>query len=289
MATKSKSEEARSRRERADAIRAAQKRKQRSLTLVTGTVVAVVVVVLGLLVAKSISDEPQADPSETSGLASSAVVDAIEKVPTSVFDSVGTGTAANPPKKIAGEPLTADGKPRVLYVGSEYCPFCAAERWGLTVALSRFGSFTGLGQTASDPSDVDPNTNTLSFHGATYTSTYLSFTGYEEEDRTRSKTLDTLSSADQATTAKYNSSGSIPFVDVAGSYTSSGASYDPALLAGMSHAEIAKALSDPSSAAGKAIIGTANQFTAALCKVTGNQPANVCTSAGVTAAAGQLG
>lgn len=278
-----------SRRERAAAIREAQARKQRALSLTIGVVTVVIVVVLGLVVAKSMSDKPQGDPDETSGLASAAVVSAIEKVPASVFDTVKTGSAKNGPKKISGDALTADGKPRVLYVGSEYCPYCAAERWGLVVALSRFGTFTNLGQTASDPEDLDPNTNTLSFHGATYTSQYLSFTGYEEQDRTRTKTLDTLTPEDQAVFAKYNPGGAIPFVDLGGRYASSGASYEPGILAGMTHAEIAKALSEPSSAVGRAIIGTANLFTAALCDLTGNQPAGVCTSSGVTAAAGNLG
>jgi hypothetical protein len=59
----------------------------------------------------------------------------------------------------------------VLYAGAEYCPFCAAERWALATALSRFGTFTNLGTTASaGGQEYAPNTATLSFHGATYTS-----------------------------------------------------------------------------------------------------------------------
>jgi hypothetical protein len=278
-----------SRKQRAAAIQQAQARRQRTLTFTVATVTVVIVAVLGLLVAKSVKGTPDAAPSETSGLASAAVVHAVENVPSSVFDAVGTGTAVNAPRRTSGDALSADGKPRVLYVGSEYCPYCAAERWGLAVALSRFGTFTDLGQTASDPNDAAPNTRTLAFHGTTYTSQYLSFTGYEQQDRTRSRTLDTLSPADQAILTAKNPDGSIPFVDLGGRYLSTGASYDPAILAGMSHAQIAAALSDPSSAAGRAIIGTANLFTAALCALTGNQPAGVCTSAGVTAAAGKLG
>ena len=40
--------------------------------------------------------------------------------------------------------LTADGKPLVLYVGAEYCPYCAAERCAMVQALSRFGTFSNL-------------------------------------------------------------------------------------------------------------------------------------------------
>lgn len=33
--------------------------------------------------------------------------------------------------KHIGHPLTAGGKPEVLYVGTEFCPYCAAENWVL--------------------------------------------------------------------------------------------------------------------------------------------------------------
>jgi hypothetical protein len=57
-----------------------------------------------------------------------------------------------------------------------------------------------------------------------------------------------------------------------------GASYDPAVLAGLSWATIATDLHNPSSPVTKAIGGTANYITAAICKMTGNQPASACTS-----------
>src|SRR6185312_6914517 len=34
--------------------------------------------------------------------------------------------------------LTSKGLPEVVYVGAEYCPYCAAERWGTIIALDRF-------------------------------------------------------------------------------------------------------------------------------------------------------
>jgi len=33
----------------------------------------------------------------------------------------------------------------VVYIGAEYCPYCAVERWPLIVALNRFGTLTNLG------------------------------------------------------------------------------------------------------------------------------------------------
>ena len=41
-------------------------------------------------------------------------------------------------------PLVRGAKPEVLFVGLESCRFCAVERWGLVVALSRFGTFSHL-------------------------------------------------------------------------------------------------------------------------------------------------
>jgi hypothetical protein len=166
------------------------------------------------------------------------------------------------------------------------------------VALSRFGAFTGLGQTASSPSDVYPNTATLTFHGAAYTSRYLSFTGKEIQSNQvvggQYAALDTLSSSDAALYAKYdappytNTAGSIPFVDIGGRYVISGASYDPQALHGKTQAQIAAALSDPNSPIAKGVDGTANLITAALCQLTGNKPATVCHSRGVTTAAAAL-
>ena len=35
-----------------------------------------------------------------------------------------------------GRPLVVGGKPAIVFVSEESCPFCAAERWSLAVALS---------------------------------------------------------------------------------------------------------------------------------------------------------
>ncbi len=75
----------------------------------------------------------------------------------SVLDAVGVGDVKVAPTKINAPALISNGRPEVLYVGAEYCPYCAAERSAVAVALSRFGTLHGLGQTASSPNDVyDP-------------------------------------------------------------------------------------------------------------------------------------
>jgi hypothetical protein len=191
------------------------------------------------------------------------------------------------------DPITADGLPRILYVGAEYCPFCAVERWPLIIAMSRFGTWHDLryAYSAAAP-EVFPNTATFSFHGASYTSDWLSFTGVETHTNQRTdsgfEVLDSVSAADLAILQRHDPRGATPFVDLAGRYVIVGATYDPELVAGRTQAEVAAALADPASSTGAGILGAANVLTAAICEATGGQPAAVCTSAGVQAAAAVL-
>ena len=50
------------------------------------------------------------------------------------------------------------------------------------------------------------------------------------------------------------------------------------MLDGLSWSTIATDLHNPNSAVAKAVDGTANYITAAICKMTGNQPASACTA-----------
>lgn len=285
------------------AVRAEEARKRRRLLWALGAVGIAVVIVVTLVVVKLTTSQSSPTAQQTdASRASTQVVDSVAKIPSSVFDTVGAGAGLTPPRPITGgQPLTAAGKPRVLYAGAEYCPYCAAERWAVVAALSRFGTFHDLGQTTSSARDVYPSTATLSFHGATYTSRYLSFSGYEmQSNKLRGGTyapLDRLPAADQRLFQTYDappyvpsqSAGSIPFVDIGGKYMISGASYDPGVLKGMSQLQIARALSDPTSPVAQNVDATANLVTAALCGLTHNQPTDVCTSSGVTAATKKLG
>ena len=186
-----------------------------------------------------------------------------------------------------------DGKPIVTYVGAEYCPYCAAERWALAVALSRFGTFTNLSATHSASNDVYPNTQTLSFYGSSYSSPYVDFQPVEEATNQvvngSYQTLQTPTAAQNALLTKYDSAGSIPFLDIANKYVVTGSSYSPQVLQGLSRDQIAAQLSDPSSAVAQAIDGTANDITAAICNVTGNQPSSVGNTPAIAAIAKKLG
>jgi hypothetical protein len=178
----------------------------------------------------------------------------------------------------------------MLYIGAEYCPYCAAERWAMVVALSRFGTFSNLHFIHSTPNDVYSNTSTLTFYKSSYTSKYLSFLPLETETVTE-KPLQSLDSAENALLTKYTG-GNFPFVDVGGKYIVDGAQYLPSALGstptedpthhGLSWQQIATDLRDPNNAVAQEIIGAANHITAAICQVTKDQPASVCKSTSVT-------
>jgi hypothetical protein len=283
----------------ADAAAAkAKARNRRRMLAVGGPILAVIVIVAALVTVKATTGS-SAKSGPTATAAAGGVIADVTTVPAAAFDTVGVGTVKAYPKAVTGATaLSAAGLPRVLYVGAEYCPYCATQRWAVVAALSRFGTFTNLGQTTSSPSDVYPSTATLTFHGSSYTSPTISFTGVETESNTlvngQYAALDTPTAADQALVTKYDgapytsSAGSIPFLDLGTKSSSVGASYDPQLLQGKTAAQVAAALADPTSAIAKGVDGTANVITAAICAITDNAPAAVCTSPGVQAGAKAL-
>ncbi len=217
-------------------------------------------------------------PKPPSADTTAQVISIISTLPSSEFDSVGQGTATSLVKPVSGSALTGTrGKPEVVYVGAEYCPFCAAQRWPLIIALSRFGPFSGLQTTPSSSSDAFANTITVTFRSATYTSQYIDFHAVETLDRDQNP-LQTPSSADQQLLDNYDPGGTIPFLDFGNRYASTGAYYQPDVISGMSWLALADALKQPDSTQAKAIIGSANYMTAAICKMTGDQPTSVCSS-----------
>jgi len=166
---------------RAKQAREAQRRR---VLLATGAIGVVIVIIAVLVFVKLTgSDDTTTAASPKAGTAAlpAAVLKDLTSVPTSVSDTIGAAAAQTVPQSIKAPALTDNGKPKVLYVGAEYCPYCAAERWPMVVALSRFGTWTGLAGSESSAKDVFPSTQTLSFHGAKFTSDYLSFAGYETQ------------------------------------------------------------------------------------------------------------
>jgi hypothetical protein len=272
----------------------ARRERNRRLAIAAAgfTVIVIVVAVLVIVKVTGGGSSDKNTPQSQSGLAT--VVQGVTSVPSSALDSVGAGTAVAL-KGITGAPALIDnGKPEMLYIGGEFCPYCAASRWGMIVALSRFGTFNGLKLMSSSSTDVYADTPTLTFHGSTFTSSYLVFHGYEVSDRNQ-KPLENPSTADNTIFHTYDNSpytsspGGIPFVDIGGKWALYGTAYDPQVLQGLNQKQVVADLKDPSSDVAQAILGEANIMTAAICQSTNQQPSSVCSASGVTAAAAKLG
>jgi hypothetical protein len=304
------------RRARIAAQREAQRRaeQRKRIYLAGGSILAVAIVVVAFVLVKLNSGGGTAATASDgpTGASLTAVTKQVTGIPASVTDKVADGGVSkgmfvSAPTASAissaatqlgsyfatvnGTALTANGKPEVLYLGGEYCPYCAAERWAMVSALSRFGTFTGLATSHSSTSDVYPNTPTFTFAKAKFTSDYLTFTSVEEFSNIRQGnssnqntpyvTLQKATTAQNALAAAYNPTGAIPFIDFGNKYVEVGnlTPLSPSLLQGKTWAQVAAAMNDPSSALGKALVGNANYITAAICKLTNNQPASACTPA----------
>jgi hypothetical protein len=301
------------RRARIAAQRQEQRRaeQRRRIYLAGGSILVVVIVVVAFVLVKLNSNGTAAPSSDgPTGTALSKVVNDVTGVPTSVTDKVAGGSipsamfvAAKTPSAVTsmsntdgsyfatvdGKALTQSGKPEVLFIGSEYCPFCAAQRWAMVNAFSRFGTFSGLTTTHSSSTDTDPNTPTLTFYGSTYTSKYIALTTVELEHNYRIGNstdtsvayapLQTATAAQQATQTAYDPQGYIPFIDFGNKYAQVGnlSPLTPTMLAGLTWQQVATDMSNPSSSVGQAIDANANYETAAICTLTNNQPATACT------------
>jgi hypothetical protein len=245
---------------------------------IIGGIVVAVALVIGIFVYLS-----HQQTTQTANGANTALK-ALTSISNSEIAAVGPGSANNLLMPLSGAPALkgADGKPEVFYVGAEYCPYCAAQRWGMINALSRFGTLSGVQPITSS----EDNVPTFSFHNATYSSQYIDFVGRETGDQNNNP-LDSLTAQQQQVFSTYDkapytgkdaTAGSIPFIDIANQRVSAGAFYDPTVLIGHSYQDIATQLKDSNSDIAKGAIGTANYLTAAICLATNNQPANVCTA-----------
>jgi len=261
-------------RERIAAERAARKRAEarRRLLVAFGGICAVLAVAVALVAVKLTEAPARLTASES--VASAAIVRQVTTVPAAVLTGVSPGQAVTSLQRVqpSGPPLTIGGKLAIVFVSEESCPFCAAERWSLTVALSHFGTWSQLGITKSAATDVFPNTATLSFRAARYASAELTLRTTELTDNA-GRPLQALTALDNALIGRYDvppyvnsadQSGAVPFLDIGNQYVLAGAQYDPQVLAGLSAAQIASQLGDPSSPVARAIDGSAQVIIAAI-------------------------
>ncbi len=262
--------------------------------------VAVIVSVFFFLSRQSPTTGVVTTPTPTSP----GVLQALTHVDPSVLAAVGTGSVQNLPQALHSQPPLKGptGKPEFFYFGAEFCPYCAAERWAVVVALSRFGSFSRLNQTTSASDDVYPSTPTFTFYQSNYSSTYVDFVSIESTTNQRDSSgnyapLQTPDTGEQQLITTYDAppyvsssaQGAIPFILIANQYLVSGPGYSPQVLTGLTWQEIANDLSNQTSPVSQGILGTANDLTAAICMTTNQQPASVCAAAPIPTIEQSLG
>jgi len=281
-------------------------RRRIPMALVTWAfVLLIVLIIVVLLVIKVTRGSTTVAPPPVTA-APTGDVRAVTSIPLAVFDAVGAPAPAGPGPAVLGSqpPLTIGGRTGVVFVGAEFCPYCAAARWALVAALGRFGTFSHLGATTSSADEAFASTPTFSFDGATFHSRYVSLAAVELYGATPSATapagyaqLHGPSPLEQALLRRYDTApfvagtGTLPFIDVGNRVVLSGdgVGFSPGILDGASIGQIASELSDPSNPVTQAVLGMANELTAAICASTGERPTALCSSSGVIAGARRLG
>ncbi len=270
-------------------------------------VVAVVLLVIALIATSATNHHSSTTGSAPTVAVSATLLADLDGVTPANFATAGSSAVG---QGLSGsivpisKPLTASGKPEILYVGAGYCPFCAAFRWGFVVALARFGTWTGLDQNASSPYDSYANTPTLSLANASYSSPYVIADSVEIDSNVCTDLvgkqcgaygpLQSLTSSESALLAVvdappyFRQSDAIPFTDWGGKYVQSGSPYSPQILAGMTPSQVGASLAHPTTAPGQAILQSANIYTAMICALDGGQPGSVCSTAAVSQAGSYL-
>ncbi|MGO8861742.1 MAG: DUF929 family protein [Acidimicrobiales bacterium] len=265
---------------------ALQARRARNRTVGLASVVLVAVIVIALVLVKVAGGggASAAGASPPAGTPVPAATMAhLASVPLSTLAAAPTGEVLAP-QSISDPKLTADGKPDLLYIGAEFCPICATERWAMYVALSKFGTFSPQpGQIHSAVRDGD--IQTLTFYKTTYTSPYLTFTPVEtttnQPDGNTYVALQTPTAAQDKLWAAHSTLGTVPFIDFGGKAFLASAQYDPNVLAGVSFADIARDVGNNSTAVGAGIDASAEVLIKTICStMTGHQPADVCSATG---------
>ena len=181
--------------------------------------------------------------------------------------------------EVSKDAIKRDGKLFVFFMGAEYCPYCAAERWAIVRALQKFGQWSGLNQTMSAARDEQfLNLPTYDFTEATYTSTHIEFVSRETKDR-EFKPLQKLLKAEEKLVHKYNSKKEIPFLLIGGRFMQIGSGFTPKIFIGHTFRQTETELKKSESEIRKTIDEEASYIAALLC-VSGLPP-ELCKETGL--------
>jgi thiol-disulfide isomerase/thioredoxin len=185
--------------------------------------------------------------------------------------------------EVSKDTIRRDGKLLVFFMGAEYCPYCAAERWAIVRALQKFGQWSGLKQTMSAARDTPLlNLPTYDFTEATYSSPHIEFVACETEDR-EFKPLQKLLENEEELVKKYNSDKQIPFLLIGGRFMQIAAGFTPKIFIGHTFRQTEtelKKLKKTESEIRKTIDAEANIIGALLCVA--GLPRELCKETGVT-------
>jgi thiol-disulfide isomerase/thioredoxin len=288
--------------------RAVQQRRRRNIYFASGGVGLAAVVIGVILIVNALSGPSNSGPAPGSAPGSfplpASVVSQVTGVPVSALvaaaeANVPPGAAgvspkhASPPQGIAKNPvLTSGGKPEIVYMGAEYCPYCAGERWALIMALSKFGTFSGLSGTSSSTIDINPSSPTFTFYGSTYKSPYITFVTAELETNTYDSSTGAYPSLQQPTSqevqlitkwdappyAPAGQSEPIPFIYIGGRYVLTGIQYDASKIAGMGITDAATYLTSGKDTTSRDAEAAAGYLVGDICALTHGKPASVCSA-----------
>ncbi|MGC2191740.1 MAG: DUF929 family protein [Candidatus Dormiibacterota bacterium] len=254
-------------------------------------VFVIVVVFLEMSLTSNLKQDTQVLPVPASLLHS------LTSIPASTLDQVKGGNITNYPVTIPSSykavALSSNGLPVIGFVGAEYCPYCALQRWSIIIGLSPFGTWTGLHTIRSSVYDDPSNVPTFTFaYGAKFKSKYLVFSSHElqsnvsiNKDGSPYKTLQSVSGDLSSAFTTIDTDLGYPFLDYAGKDAQVGsetATANVAKMEGLSWNQILVQLRNPKSTIAKQVLGGANYVTAATCLITGKQPSAVCNSSRIT-------
>ena len=188
--------------------------------------------------------------------------------------------------EVSKDTMRRGGKLFVFFMGAEYCPYCAAERWAIVRSLQKFGQWDGLKQTISAARD-EPflNLPTYDFTKDTYTSPHIEFVAREIQDR-EFKPLDKILKTEEKLLRKFNPKKEIPFLLIAGRFAQIGSGFTPKIFIGHTFRQTETELKKVESEIRKTIDEEANIISALLCA--SGLPPELCKETGTAELVAQV-
>jgi len=180
--------------------------------------------------------------------------------------------------EVSEDTVRRGGKLTVFFMGAEYCPYSAAERWAIVRSLQKFGQWQGLKQTISAARDQPfLNLPTYDFTEATYNSPHIEFVAREIKDR-EFKPFQKLLKTEEKIVRKHDPKKEIPFLLLGGRFMQIGSGFPPKIFIGHTFRQTETELKKVESEIRKTIDEEANIITALLCL--SGLPPELCKEAG---------